>query len=75
MLNPKFRKVQDALTIILLGMVVVNTVKECASAKGVLKVDHSNPEKDVYRFEIDHIESLNKKKRVVLKVDHHAVLR
>jgi hypothetical protein len=75
MLPPKFRKAQDVLTIVLLGMVIVNAVRDCSSAKGVLKIDHSNPEKDVYRFEIDRIESLNKKKRVVLKVDHNAVLR
>lgn len=75
MLGQKFRKVQDVLTIVLLGVVIVQGVRECRSAKGVLRVDHSNPEKDVYRFEIDQIESLNKKSRVVLKIDHNATLR
>ena len=44
------------------------------SAHGVLRIDHSDPEKDVYRFEIDKIESLSKKKRVFLTVDHNADL-
>lgn len=41
---------------------------------GTLRIDHSNPEKDVYRFEIDDIDSLSRKKRIVLKVDNHAIL-
>lgn len=40
---------------------------------GTLRIDHSNPSKDVYRFDIDRFENLSKK-RVVLKVDHHADL-
>lgn len=41
---------------------------------GTLKIDHSNPEKDVYLFEIGDIDSLRKKKRIILKVDNNAVL-
>ena len=41
---------------------------------GTLRIDHSNPEKDVYRFEINNLDSLNRKKRIVLKIDHHADL-
>ena len=41
---------------------------------GALKIDHSNPEKDVYRFVIDDLDSLNKKKRILLVIDHNADL-
>ena len=41
---------------------------------GTLRIDHSNPEKDIYRFEINNLDSLDKKKRIVLKIDHHADL-
>ena len=41
---------------------------------GVLKIDHSNPEKDLYRFEIDDLDSLIKKKKVILRVDNNADL-
>lgn len=43
-------------------------------SKGTLRIDHSNPEKDVYRFEIDNLDGLSKKKRIVLKVDNKADL-
>lgn len=41
---------------------------------GTLKIDHSNPEKDVYLFELGDIDALSKKKRIILKVDNNAVL-
>ena len=41
---------------------------------GTLRIDHSNPEKDVYRFDIDDLDELSKKKRIVLKVDNNANL-
>ena len=41
---------------------------------GTLRIDHSNPEKDIYRFEIDDIDKLGKKNRIMLKIDHHADL-
>lgn len=41
---------------------------------GTLRIDHSNPEKDVYRIEIDDLDGLSKKKRVILKVDNNANL-
>ena len=44
------------------------------SATGTLKIDHSNLEKDLYRIEIDNLETLDRADRVVLKVDHHADL-
>lgn len=43
-------------------------------AHGTLRIDHSNPEKDVYRFEIGNLDKLNKKAYVELKIDHHANL-
>lgn len=41
---------------------------------GTLKIDHSNPEKDLYRFEIDEIEDLSKKRVLILKIDNNADL-
>lgn len=41
---------------------------------GTLRIDHSNPEKDVYRFELDDLDKLSKRRRVVLKVDNNANL-
>jgi hypothetical protein len=44
------------------------------STSGTLRIDHSNPEKDLYRFDIDNLDELSRKKRIVLKVDNHADL-
>ena len=42
---------------------------------GVLKIDHSDPEKDVYRFELGNaLEDLHKRKYIVLKIDNNADL-
>lgn len=41
---------------------------------GTLKIDHSNPEKDVYRFEIDDLDKISSKKCIELRIDHNAVL-
>lgn len=43
-------------------------------ATGTLRIDHFNPEKDTYRFEIDDLESINKKKKILLVIDHNANL-
>lgn len=41
---------------------------------GVLKIDHTNPEKDVYRLEINDLYKLDRKRKVILRIDHHADL-
>lgn len=41
---------------------------------GTLKIDHSNPEKDTYRFELNDFDSLNDQKMVFLKIDNNADL-
>ena len=44
------------------------------STAGTLRIDCSDPNKDLYRFEIDDLGKLSKKKRIVLKVDSTADL-
>ena len=41
---------------------------------GTIRIDHSNPEKDVYRLEVDDLESMDKKRTIVFKIDHNADL-
>lgn len=48
--------------------------KAVSSSFGVLKIDHSNPEKDVYRIVLGDLDNLKKKKYVELKIDHNADL-
>ena len=54
--------------------IAVNLIFFNHKPSGTLRIDHSNPEKDVYRFEIDDIENLHKKKFIVLKIDNDADL-
>lgn len=41
---------------------------------GTIKIDKSNPEKDLYKLEIKDLNTLPKKKCIVLKVDARAKL-
>lgn len=46
------------------------------SIQGTLRIDHSDPEKDIYRLEISNLDlnDLSKKKKITLKVDNNADL-
>lgn len=59
---------------VLIGSIISNIIFYVRSSSGTLRIDHSNPEKDVYRLEIDNLYKLSKKKRVILKIDNNAAL-
>lgn len=56
------------------GSLITSIIFFIKSSSGTLKIDHSNPQKDVYRFEIKDLDKLNKKKYVRLKIDNNANL-
>lgn len=58
----------------IMGVIISWLFSKIRGISGTLKIDHSNPEKDVYRIELDNLDVLSKKYRVVLKVDHNAKL-
>lgn len=58
----------------LAGGLIVNVFYFRHGTAGVLRIDQSNPEKDVYRFEVYDLDNLPKKKRVLMKVDCSADL-
>lgn len=41
---------------------------------GVLRIDRTNPGKDVYRFDLDSLDDLSNKKRIILQIDNNANL-
>lgn len=60
---------------VIFGIVIANALLHIRyKVIGSLKIDHTNPEKDVYRFEVDNLNALNDKKMVFLKVDNDANL-
>lgn len=65
--------------LILIGLLVGSIVSNIIffiryRTVGTLRIDHSDPVKDVYRIEIDDLDGLIKKKHVILKVDNNADL-
>lgn len=50
------------------GFILGIIVSACSSIYGYLIVDTSNPNTDYYRLEIDNLDDIPKKKRIVLKV-------
>lgn len=62
------------LVVLAVVTVIVRIVQDKIRTAGTLKIDHSNPEKDVYRLEIDDLEGLSKKRKIVLKVYNGANL-
>lgn len=58
----------------IMGLVISSILYHVRSASGTLRIDRTNPQKDVYRIDIDDLDSLSKKKRALLKVDSNANL-
>lgn len=58
----------------LVGSIMYAIMQGIFVAHGTLRIDHSDPEKDVYRLEIGDLNKLNRKSYVELKIDHHADL-
>lgn len=50
--------------------VIISSLKP---ANGVLRIDSSNPEKDLYRFDFnDDLENLKTRRKLIFKVDANA---
>ena len=64
-----------AMAGIAIGMFVSYMLLIGKTAYGALRIDHTNPEKDLYRIDIDgNFDNISKEKRIVLKVDNDANL-
>lgn len=59
---------------ILIGIIMAVIFVKVRTVQGVLRIDCSDPEKDRYRFDIDNLDILPKKKSIVLKIDTKADL-
>ena len=56
------------------GLIITTVIYLFIPTAGTLKIDHSNPDKDVYLIEINDLDDLDNKKRITLKMDHNADL-
>lgn len=59
---------------LLIGVIIGVYIYCKLNTMGTLRIDHTNPEKDIYRIELDEFEGLSKKKRVLLQIDNNARL-
>ena len=67
-----------SIIIYLAGFLTGGAVASCilySKIDGILKIDHSDSKKDVYRIEIGDLDILPYKKHIVLKVENDANLR
>lgn len=58
---------------IIVGM-LVTAIATLRMRVGSLLIDTSDPEKDIYRLDIDDLENISKKDFIMLRVDSHANL-
>lgn len=54
---------------VLCGAVVTIIIHFCSTTYGCLHIDYTNPDKDVYRFDVGDLDKLSKKKRIIVKID------
>lgn len=54
---------------ILIGFIISNLIWTVSSTYGKLKIDKSNPEKDLYSLEIKNLDVIEKKKIIIFKVE------
>ena len=59
----------DYLYLAIIALLVIINIEQRIKHDGVLKIDISNPNNEVYRFEVNEIDKLKNKKRITLKVD------
>lgn len=59
---------------VILVLIIKDIIFYIINKVGTLKIDHSDPEKDIYRIDINDLDKLSKKKLIILKIDNHADL-
>ena len=59
---------------VLVEAILSSVYESMISARGTLRIDHTNPEKDLYRLDIESFDNIDRKKIVTLKIDHNAHL-
>ena len=60
---------------LIIGGLIVLIFQHRITTSGELLIDHTDPEKDIYRINVNNLDDLSKKKQVILKVDNNAKLR
>lgn len=56
---------------VFIGALVRSIVRHIRTGYGILHIDHSDPEKDLFRFEIEDLADLNTKSVIKMKIVHY----
>lgn len=56
-----------------IGTILTRVLMGWRTTNAVFRIDHSNPEKDIFRLELNDI-NIDKKKWLYLRIDHKADL-
>ena len=57
-----------------LGLLIESVIIRIKKKDGTLRIDTTNPEKDIYRLEIDNLDVIPKQNQLVLRVDSTSFL-
>ena len=57
-----------------IGIALTSLLYITSATFGTLKIDRSDPGKDIYKLEVEDLDELSEKKRIMLKIDNHADL-
>ena len=60
---------------IIVGSIITYFTMKHETEFGVLRIDMSDPKKDVYKLEIDNLDSLPGKKQITLKIKTEATFK
>ena len=63
-----------AILSFIVGLLISDIIFFAHGTTGTLRIDRRSPEKDLYRFELDKFEDLEKKDYIILKIDKNADL-
>lgn len=55
---------------ILAGVIIAGIISSLTKDDGVLRIDQTKPEKDTYRLEINDLDILPRKRKIILKVEN-----
>lgn len=62
------------VTGIIVGMLLMGVIVCILSSIGTLRIDTSNPEKDVWRLDIHDLDKISSKKYIIMQIDNDAKL-
>jgi hypothetical protein len=55
---------------VLIALLVHSIIFYWRTGFGTLTIDHTDPEKDIYRFAVEDLDDLNRKSKIEMRIEH-----